>query len=128
MDICVKFDPVNLDGYALRIERTPDHDRAVRFSLIRYDKGQTYVISEEVISDCYRTPCHITVGVTDGVLRASAYSEAPKAERRCCGQVVDQVVLSAPVANTTHTGFCIQHTGSTGPSSTLLRDLNINWN
>ncbi len=127
MDICVKFDPVNLDGYALRIERTPDHDRAVRFSLIRYDKGKTSVISKEVISDCYRTPCYITLGITDGVLNASAYTQAQKADRKCCDEVVEQVQLSVPVESSSLTGFCIQHTGSTGPSSTLIRDLNINW-
>lgn len=127
MDICVKFDPVNLDGYALRIERTPDHDRAVRFSLMKYDNGQTSVISEEVISDCYRTPCHISVGVIDGILRATAYTEAPDSERKCCADVVEKVDLSVPVGNSPLTGFAIQHTGSWGPSSTLLRDLNINW-
>ncbi len=127
MDICVKFDPVNLDGYALRIERTPDHDRAVRFSLIKYDKGKTSVISDEVISNCYRTSCFITVGITDGLLQASAYTDAPLPDRKCCEDVVGKVELKAPVEDSMLSGFCIQHTGSTGPSSTLLRDLNIIW-
>lgn len=127
MDVCVKFDPVSLDGYALRIERTPDHDRAVRFSLIKYDKGNTFVISDEVISDCFRTPCHISVGVSDGVLKATAFTDAPEAEHKCCENVVDRVSLSSPVDSGTFTGFCIQHTGSTGPSSTLIRDLSIEW-
>ncbi|MDE6291336.1 MAG: hypothetical protein K2M16_07375, partial [Muribaculaceae bacterium] len=127
MDICVKFDPVSLDGYALRIERTPDHDRAVSFSLIKYDKGKTARISEEEISDCYRTPCHINVGIADGVLHASAYTDASLPDRKCCDEVVDKVELSVPVESGTSTGFCIQHTGSTGPSSTLLRDLDIHW-
>lgn len=127
MDICVKFDPVNLDGYALRIERTPDHDRAVSFSLVKYEKGHTYVISNEVISDCYRTPCHISVGIKDGVLRASAYTDAPESDRKCCSDVVNHVELSVPVEISPLTGFCIQHTGSWGPSSTLLRDITLQW-
>lgn len=126
MDICVKFDPINLNGYALRIERTPDHDKAVRFSLIKYKDGKTYVISEEVISNCFRSPCYISVGITDGILYASAYSEAGVA-KKCCDDVVDKVEISVPVDDNTLTGFCIQHTGSTGPSSTLIRDLNLNW-
>ncbi len=126
MDICVKFDPINLNGYALRIERTPDHDRAVRFSLIRYEEGKTYVISDEVISNCFRNPCHISVDVTDGILHASAYTEAEDA-KKCCDQVVDRVDLSVPVDKSLLTGFCIQHTGSTGPSSTLIRDLRLKW-
>lgn len=127
MDICLKFDPVNLDGYALRIERTPDHDRAVSFSLVKYEKGSTRRISEEVISDCFRTPCMITVDVTDGILRAKAHTDAPASDRRCCKEVMDKVELSAPVEDTPLTGFAIQHTGSTGPSSTLLRSLTLSW-
>lgn len=127
MDICVKFDPVSLDGYALRIERTPDHDRAVRFSLVKYENGRTSVISNEVISDCYRTPCHISVGIKDGVLRASAYTDAPDSDRKYSSDVENHVELSVPVEITPLTGFCIQHTGSWGPSSTLLRDITLQW-
>lgn len=125
MDICVKFDPVSLDGYALRIERTPDYDKAVRFSLIRYDGGQTSVISDEVISDCFRTSCHINVGVEDGMLRASAHTDAPRIAGR--QGVAEKVELSVPVDIDANTGFCIQHTGSVGPSSTLIRDLSLEW-
>ena len=128
MDICVKFDPIDLSGYALRIERTADHDRAVRFALIEYKNGKTSVISEDVISDCFRTPCHINVEISDGIIHASAFTEAPRPDRVCCDKVKDRVELSAPVEESTLTGFCIQHTGSTGPSSALLRDLSINWN
>ncbi|MDE6480247.1 MAG: hypothetical protein K2L45_08245 [Muribaculaceae bacterium] len=127
MDICIKFDPIDLNGYALRIERTPDHDRAVSFSLIKYEDGKTSVISDEVISNCFRTPCHIAVGIADGVLHASAYTEANRQDRKCCDEVVDKVELSAPVEENYLTGFCIQHTGSTGPSSTLIRNIDIRW-
>lgn len=127
MDICIKFNPVSLDGYALRIERVPDHDRAVRFSLIKYNKGITEVIDKGVISNCYRTPCRITVSVKDNVLSAYAYTEASDSNK-CCDEAVDQVELSIPIEDNGLTGFCIQHTGSTGPSSTLISDLNINWN
>ncbi len=127
MDICVKFDPINLNGYALRIERTPDHDRAVSFSLVEYKDGDTTRITDPVVSNCYRNPCHISVGIKDGILHASAYTDAPTQDRKCCDEVVEKVELTAPVSNTALSGFCIQHTGSTGPSSTLLRDLSITW-
>lgn len=126
MDICLKFDPVDLDGYALRIERTADHDRAVRFSLVRYDKGISSVINEGVVSNCFRTPCHIAVEITDGILTATASSDASPADP-CCSEVVPEVHLSSPVTTDGLAGFCIQHTGSTGPSSTLLKDLKLIW-
>ncbi len=128
MDICVKFDPVSLNGYALRIERTPDHDRAVSFSLVKYENGETSIISDPVISNCFRNPCNISVEIKDGILRASAFSEASPQDRRCCDEVVEQVELSTTIENSTFAGFCIQHTGSTGPSSTLIRDIDIRWN
>lgn len=127
MDICVKFDPVTLDGYALRIERTPDHDRAVSFSLIKYERGKTNVINKGVISNCYRTPCAITVGIHDGVLRATASTEAP-VTIKCCDETVEEVNLTAKVDDSPLAGFCIQHTGSTGPSSTLIKNVDITWN
>lgn len=126
MDICVKFDPVSLNGYALRIERTADHDRAVRFSLIRYTNGKTEVINPGVISNCYRTPCHITVGIKDGILRATALTEAVAATT-CCEETLPSADISAIVEESQNCGFCIQHTGSTGPSSTLIKNVNINW-
>lgn len=126
MDICVKFDPVSLDGYALRIERTPDHDRAVKFSLQKYVNGKTEIINSGVISNCYRTPCHITVGIKDGVLRATARTDAAAATK-CCEETLPVVDICTTVEESGNTGFCIQHTGSTGPSSTLISDININW-
>lgn len=126
MDICVKFDPIDLNGYALRIERTPDHDRAVTFSLIKYENGTTSVISDKVVSNCFRTPCHINVAIVDGMLKANAYTDATVGNK-CCDEMLEKVTLSAPVEESTLTGFCIQHTGSTGPSSTLIRDLKLNW-
>ncbi len=126
MDICVKFDPIDLNGYALRIERTPDHDRAVTFSLIKYENGKTSVISDKVVSNCYRTPCHINVGITDGILKANAHTDAASSNK-CCDEVMESVTLSTPVEESNLTGFCIQHTGSTGPSSTLIRDLKLHW-
>lgn len=127
MDICVKFNPVTLDGYALRIERTPDHDRAVRFSLVEYKGGVTKVINPGVVSNCYRTPCNITVGIKDGILRATATTGAPAPESSAAG-TVPSVDISSKVKDNGLSGFCIQHTGSTGPSSTLIKNININWN
>lgn len=126
MDICIKFNPLTLDGYALRIERTPDHDKSVRFSLVKYEKGNTSVINEGVISNCYRTTCHITTEIKDGKLFASAYTDAPEVKSDNT-DVVSKVNLSYPVDENYLTGFCIQHTGSAGASSTLIKNLSLSW-
>ncbi len=126
MDICLKFDPVSLDGYALRIERTPDYDNAVRFSLVKYDKGHTSVINEGIVSNCYRTACHISTEINDGIFTASAYTDAPQAKSKR-DDVMSSVSLSSPIEDNSLAGFCIQHTGSTGPSSTLIKSLSLSW-
>lgn len=125
MDICLKFDPVNLNGYALRIERTPDYDSAVRFSLVKYEKGNTTIINEGVVSNCYRTACHINAEIRNGVLTATAHTDAPNKEAK--PGIESSVNISSPVEDTGLTGFCIQHTGTTGPSSTLLKNLTLSW-
>lgn len=127
MDVCIKFDPVNLDGYALRIERTPDHDRAVTFSLVRYDKGVVSVISDAAVSSCYRTPCNITLKTEGNRLLATASTDAAKPDKVCCDEVRENVQLEAQIEPSPLHGFCIQHTGSTGASATLLRNLTLSW-
>ena len=127
MDICIKFDPQTLNGYALRIERTPDYDKAVTFTLVHYKDGEVSPISEPVASNCYRNPCNITLEITGNTLNASAYTDAPAVEPGN-PDVKPNVNLSAPVDfPTSYTSFAIQHTGTVGASATLLRDLNVTW-
>jgi len=126
MDICVKFDPVTLTGYALRIERTPDYDKAVTFTLMHYADGTITPISESVASNCFRTPCHIKLDINDNNFVATANTEAPAAPSSN-PDVKPYVMLSVPVQTSRHSALMIQHTGSVGSSATLLRNMNVSW-
>lgn len=126
MDICIKFDPVSLTGYALRIERTPEHDRAVQFSLVEYNNGKTSILNKGLISNAYRTTCTINVAMENGVLRATATTDAPEATL-CCDEVVNTVDIASSVKDNSFGGFAVQHTGSWGPSSTLIRSVELDW-
>lgn len=126
MDICVKFDPVTLTGYALRIERTPDYDKAVTFTLVRYSDGIVTPISKPVATSCYRTPCHIKLDINDNNFVATASTEAP-AVTSSNPDVKPYVMLSVPVETSRNSSLMIQHTGSTGSSATLLRNMNVSW-
>ena len=126
MDICVKFSPATLTGYALRIERTPDYDKAVTFTLVRYDHGIVTPISESVATNCYRTPCHIKLDINDNNFVVTASTDAP-AVHSANPDVKPYVMLSVPVEPSRLSSLMIQHTGSTGPSATLLRNLNVTW-
>lgn len=127
MDICIKFDPLTLNGYALRIERTPDYDKAVTFTLIRYINGKVTPISEPVASNCYRNPCNILLEINEDSIYATASTDALTVKSNN-PNVIPYVRLSAPVdIPSSYSSFAIQHTGTVGASATLLRDLKVTW-
>lgn len=127
MDICIKFDPLTLNGYALRIERTPNYDKAVTFTLVHYKDGVVMPVSESVASNCFRNPCNITLEITEDTFTATASTDAPSVASNN-PDVKSAVNLSVPVEIlSSNTSFVIQHTGTVGASATLLRDLNLSW-
>ncbi|MCH5234615.1 MAG: hypothetical protein J1E16_04920 [Muribaculaceae bacterium] len=127
MDICIKFDPLSLNGYALRIERTPDYDKAVTFTLMEYKDGNINPISESVASNCFRNPCLISLEINENSFTASASTEAPAVETGN-PDIKPYVSLAVPIENpSANSSFVIQHTGTVGASATLIRDLNVSW-
>ena len=124
LDIYVGFDPATMNGYALRIQRTVDYDRAVVFSLLKYENGVPSVISEPQASTCFRTPCKVDISVADGVLTAKASTGAVVDPQPGTLESVD---LSAPVTAPISTAFGLQHTGSTGASATLISSVALSW-
>ncbi len=127
MDIYINFDTATLSGYGLRIVRTPKHDRAVDFILMRYEEGRSTEISTPVSSNCYHTDCTITLETKEGRLTATARTTTPRPvpENQ---EIVTEVFLSAPIAATGYDGMGIQHTGSVGGNATLLHTLEVEWN
>lgn len=117
MDIYIKFDPYTLTGYALRIVRTPQTDKAVCFMLMKYDKGIATPITEPVTATCYRRGCKINLSATGNTLTASVTNP----------DYTDDVDLKAEIIPNNFGGIGVQHTGSAGTSSTLLRHLTVDW-
>jgi len=127
MDLYIGFDPATLTGYALRIQRTPDYDRAVTFTLMSLKEGHATPLSEPVASSCYRTPCHIELTLEGGMLTATASTGASATEISDAA-VKPAVSVSVPVAGGPWpVALGVQHTGSTGASATLLSHLEAEW-
>ena len=126
MDVCLKFDTRTLTGYALRIIRTTKHAKAVDFQLMHYDHGVTTPLGEAVSATCYRTGCHIKVSCHGDLLTAYVTTDTPLPEPDDPA-LRKEVHLSARVSPDTHGGFCLQHTGSCGESTTMLHRLSIKW-
>lgn len=127
MDLYIGFDPSTLTGYALRIQRTPDYDRAVTFTLMSLIEGRATPLSEPMASSCFRTPCHVELTLEGETLTAKASTEAPAAGSS--GKAVKpSVSISAAVdSGSRPAALGVQHTGSTGASATLLSHLEAEW-
>lgn len=126
MDVCLKFDTRTLTGYGLRIIRTTKYAKAVDFLLVRYEQGQTSPLTPPVSAVCYRTGCHIVVGYADGRLTAHVSTDTPLPTPED-PNLQTSVDLSAPVPHNPFGGFCLQHTGSCGESTTMLHHLKLQW-
>lgn len=126
MDVYVKFDAATLSGYALRVIRTVKNDKAVDFMLMKYDNGIAVPISEPVSAVCYRKGCRITLDVKGDRLTANVTNEAGVPEPHRPG-LVKTVNLAADIEPNEYGGIGVQHTGSWGPSATLLRFLSVTW-
>ena len=126
MDVAIKFDTHTLTGYALRIVRTTKNDRAVDFQLMQYTDGRAVPISEAVSATCYRTTCTIRLAARGNRLTATVTTDAPRPDTPPT-TLPHEVHLEAPITPTPFGGVGIQHTGSTGASATLLRDIAIRW-
>lgn len=127
LDIMMAFDPDSLSGYALRIMRTSDYDRAVVFSIVRYENGTVTPMTTPVASSCFRTPCEVRMKIENGVMTATAQTGAAAPERMAPG-IVGSVSLSCPVPATlpgNSIGF--QHTGTTGAGATLIERVSATW-
>ena len=125
MDICLKFDPLTLTGYGLRIIRTTKHAKAVDFYLVEYDKGGVRAISDPVSSTCYRTGCTISLKAEGSRFTAHVETRTPQPSDSVLPHVVD---LSAPMEPSIFGGIAIQHTGSSGgESTTMLHHLLVTW-
>lgn len=125
MDVCIKFDPNTLTGYALRIIRTPKHNKAVDFMLVKYENGNVEPITEPITAGCYRTGCTILLDIKGSVFTASAVTAKPLLSDIPLSKSVS---LQADIKPNSYGGFAIQHTGTAGDGTTMLHRLRIDWN
>ena len=115
-DIGIGFDIQSLSGSVLRIERSPDYDHAVLFTICRYENGRTTPVSESVPSDCFRTGFHLKLSHADNKLHV-------KAERSMHESAsVVELSVDAPMSGKS---IYMQHTGTCGASALMLHRLRI---
>ena len=109
-DIGIGFDLAGLNGFVLRIERTPEHDHAVVFTIRKYTDGRSEPVSESIASTVFKTGFHVQLHLADGRLTV-------KADRGA-----ESVALTAD-ASVCDPSIYLQHTGTCGASALMLHHL-----
>lgn len=127
LDLYIKMNAKTLTGFGLRIERTPHHDRAVTFTLMRYDHGQATPLSAPQPSACFRSSCTIELTLRGNHLTATAETTAPLDTENLSKGVTLSVSLRAEIEPGDGTSIGLQHTGSVGASATLIHHVEAEW-
>ena len=122
MDLCLKFDTRTLTGYGLRFVRTPNHHDAVEVYLVEYQQGEVTALTEPQECRLFHRGCQVTLTAQHGVLTALIRCDA-FAPTDASGQPVPQTLSATMPHANTFGGIHIQHTGSLGPSGTLIASL-----
>ena len=100
-DIYIKYNPVEKNGYGLRIESTAADDGKVNFTLYQYRNGNETPISETYSSEAFRPGCEITLEVEKDTLNAFiSYDD---------GEDFSDLELRAKIKENTYGGFGFKH-------------------
>jgi hypothetical protein len=125
MELYIAFDPTTLTGYGLRIERTAQYDKAVTFTLMRYDHGTATPLTAPQASSCYRTSCTLRLTLAGTHLTATAETTAESVSAR--PDVTPAVSLEATVETPRACAFGLQHTGTVGAGATMIHYVEGAW-
>lgn len=115
LDICIKFNTRTLTGYGIRFIRTPDYDHAVETYLVEYTDGRISRICDPQRCDIFKRGCVVSLTAEGEKLSATIENANVKG---ACQRLT--ATMSHPNG---YGGFHLQHTGSTGASATVVREV-----
>ena len=100
-EIYIKYDPIEQNGYGLRIESTAPNDGKVNFGLYHYKNGNGTLISEQYSSDAFRVGCEINLEVDKDIFNVFiTYDD---------GEDFSDLELRAKIKENTYGGFGFKH-------------------
>ncbi|WNH09154.1 hypothetical protein [Thalassobellus suaedae] len=127
MDVGIKMDIRNMNGYALRLIRTTKYSDATDFVIMKYENGNATPISESVSASCFRPNCKIIVEVKNNKLIVHAENTNEYFSAHENDEVVKVVDMQAEITPNKFGGLSFQHTGTVRSGATLIKDLKIEW-
>lgn len=127
MEIGIKMDTKEMNGYALRIIRTTKYSDAVDFIIMKYENGIASPISNSVTTSCYRPNCVISIEVKNNKLMVHAENPLDYFSENYPAEVVKIVNLETEITPNTFGGISFQHTGTVHSGATLIKDIKLEW-
>lgn len=127
MDIGIKMDTKKMNGYALRIIRTPKYSDAVDFIIMKYENSVATPISNAITTSCYRPNCVITIEVKNNKLMVQAENTLEYFSESYPPEVTKIVNLETEIVPNNFGGISFQHTGTVHSGATLIKELKIEW-
>jgi hypothetical protein len=122
MDLIIKLDAANMNGYALRLVRTTKFSNAVDCMLMKYTNGKAVAITAPVTTSAYRTSCNILLSVKGDVLQADLHSTSPADPGT--GEVRGAVTLQARIMPGQYGGIGIEYHGG---SPAMINQIGVVW-
>ncbi|MBP5419568.1 MAG: hypothetical protein J6Y72_07150 [Bacteroidales bacterium] len=117
LDIALWHDRNSRLGYSLRIERTPEYDRAVVMTIMHHQGDRVAPISKPVVTRLFKNSCRISISMKGAHFVASIQNLTEASD------AVDSIETTiAPMAIY---GLSLQHTGSVGANGLTLNSLKI---
>lgn len=100
-EIYIKYNPIEKNGYGLRIEGTAADNGKVNFTLYHYKNGNEKAISESCSSEAFRPGCELILEVNNDIF--NAFITYDNGEDFC------DLELRAKVKENTYGGFGFKH-------------------
>ena len=100
-EIYIKYDPIEQNGYGIRIGSTAANDGKVNFTLYQYKNGNGTPISESCFSDAFKPGCEITLEMYKDVFNAFITFDD--------GEDFSDLELKAKIKENTYGGFGFKH-------------------
>ena len=115
LDLCIKFDTRTLTGYGVRFIRVPYLDKAVEVCLVKYSNGKIERMGVTQVCKIFKTGCKVKIEYKNNKVVATVTNSKQKDVKVELGE--------EGIKDNGFGGIHIQHTGTVGPSATVIQDI-----
>lgn len=140
VDLFIKYDTSTLNGYSVRVERTPAQWNGCEVSLMKHTDGYSSYLPLEVYGSVqtegktsvrtsgFMAPCTLTVWSEGDKLYGTIRSGKPENPGQVASGLIHDVDLRAEIVPNTFGGAGYINTGTVSPGNrTILHNLRIDW-